>query len=275
MANDAGSRLYASAVAALVAETVTLPTDVIKTRIQVSHCRLGVLSGLQNMVRDEGLHSLWKGLGPALLRQVSYTSLSLVLYEPIRDALSFPGTDMSFAQRLCAGGSAGAISIALFNWTEVIKTQKQTSTSTLSIASIVRKVWRAGGVRGFWAGVQPNVARTFLVNAAELGTYDHAKQMLVPYLGDTLGNHIGASLVAGLASAATSTPADVVKTRLMNQAGTSNQGVVSTLRAIHYDGGYAAFYKGFIPIVIRKVAWTSCFFVLYEQGRLRLQASAS
>ena len=31
------------------------------------------------------------------------------------------------------------------------------------------------GIAGFWAGVGPNVMRCFLVNAAELGTYDQAK----------------------------------------------------------------------------------------------------
>ena len=32
-----------------------------------------------------------------------------------------------------------------------------------------KQVFAKDGIAGFWAGVQPNVARTFLVNAAELG----------------------------------------------------------------------------------------------------------
>ena len=35
------------------------------------------------------------------------------------------------------------------------------------------------GIRGFWAGLQPNIVRTFLVNAAELGTFDTVKLALV------------------------------------------------------------------------------------------------
>ena len=44
-------------------------------------------------------------------------------------------------------------------------------------------------VLGLWAGLRPNIARTFLVNAAELGTYDQAKvpqpqrQLLLPLHG--------------------------------------------------------------------------------------------
>lgn len=40
--------------------------------------------------------------------------------------------------------------------------------------------------RGLW----PNVTRTFLVNAAELGTYDEAKSRLVPILGDGFLAHV-------------------------------------------------------------------------------------
>ena len=39
-------------------------------------------------------------------------------------------------------------------------------------------------------GLEPNVARTFLVNAAELGTYDEAKSHLVPVLGDGFFAHV-------------------------------------------------------------------------------------
>ena len=39
-------------------------------------------------------------------------------------------------------------------------------------------------------GLWPNVTRTFLVNAAELGTYDEAKSRLVPILGDGFFAHV-------------------------------------------------------------------------------------
>ncbi|CAE7264636.1 PUMP2, partial [Symbiodinium sp. CCMP2456] len=106
----------------------------------------------------------------------------------------------------------------------VIKTQVQTHTgSGLSMAVVARRVWGQDGIAGFWAGVRPNIARTFLVNAAELGTYDEAKSRLRPHFGDGLLSHVGASGIAGFTSACVSTPADVVKTRLMNCAGGQKQ----------------------------------------------------
>jgi hypothetical protein len=71
------------------------------------------------------------------------------------------------------------------------------------------------------AGIGPNITRTFLVCAAELGTYDEVKTQMVSknLLQDGPEAHLCASSAAGFASASVSTPVDVIKTRLMNQAG--------------------------------------------------------
>ena len=137
------------------------------------------------------------------------------------------------------------------------------------MGAVLRGVYANGGVPAFWAGWQPNLVRTVLVNAAEIGTYDQAKHMLVPIIGDNPVAHVGASGVAGVASACTSTPADVVKTRLMNQSGgvPKYSGVLDALASILREEGALALYKGFVPIVVRKVLWCSLFFVSYERVR--------
>ena len=136
------------------------------------------------------------------------------------------------------------------------------------------QIWRNAGVGGFWRGWQPNVARCFIVNAAELGCYDQAKTSLIQSGLASEGPiaHVGASWIAGIASAFVSTPVDVVKTRLMAQAGgTATAGIA------RYDGvfdcflrmpqreGLASLYKGFVPNAARKVLWATTYFALYEQ----------
>lgn len=268
--SDAAARFQASAISAALAETLTLPTDVAKARLQV-HVggSPGMITVLRDIVEKEGVSACWKGLQPALIRQVCYTSLSLVLYEPVRDAVSQLIGGQGFGARLLAGGTAGGLAIMVFNPTEVLKTQMQTSREGVSMGAVLRGVYANGGVPAFWAGWQPNLARTFLVNAAEIGTYDQAKHMLVPIIGDNPVAHVGASGVAGVASACTSTPADVVKTRLMNQSGgvPKYSGVLDALASILREEGALALYKGFVPIVVRKVLWCSIFFVSYERVR--------
>ena len=119
-----------------------------------------------------------------------------------------------------------------------------------SMISIARDVVQKDGVLGLWAGLRPNIARTFLVNAAELGTYDQAKSVLVSAVGEGPVAHIGASGIAGVTSALTSTPADVVKTRLMNDAGGQQRytGMIHATKTIFAEEGVGALYAGFYPI---------------------------
>merc|ERR1712060_516455 len=108
-------------------------------------------------------------MGPALVRQISYSSSSLVIYEPIRDFYQRslgPGSSgasgPTYVQRLMAGGTAGGIAISIFNPAEVVKTQVQSNRQgTLRMRDVISRVWAADGLAGFWAGVKPNVARTF------------------------------------------------------------------------------------------------------------------
>ena len=236
-------------------ETCTLPTDVAKTRLQtdsVGRYKGSLVACLRSTAGVEGVGALWKGLQPALIRQVCYSSLAMVLFEPIRDVMVKKGDTPNFGQRLMAGGTAGALAITVFNPTEVIKTQMMTSSASItpSMLSIGRSVVQRDGVLGLWAGLKPNVARTFLVNAAELGTYDQAKTVLVGAIGDGPIAHIGASGIAGTVSALTSTPADVVKTRLMNDAGgeARYKGMLDAGQTILKEEGAGALYAGFYPI---------------------------
>ena len=173
------------------------------------------------------------------------------------------------------------MSITCFNWTDVIKTQIQTSTHNRGFIEVGTSIWKAEGWKGFFAGIKPNLIRTFIVNATELGVYDQVKnELFAPFFGaDNPLSHLGASSFAGVASAMTSTPADVIKTRLMNRAGRqaaeSSQkipykGFLDALRRITYEEGIGALYKGFVPICIRKTVWCTVFFVSFEQIRRRL-----
>ncbi|EKX52026.1 hypothetical protein GUITHDRAFT_65536 [Guillardia theta CCMP2712] len=286
--SPSGERLIASTGGATIAETVTLPIDTAKVRLQLQKSGArnirqykGMMDCMILIYKEEGATALFKGLGPALVRQICYTGLSFVLYEPIRDAMSGKGPDAGFMNRLIAGGTAGAIGITVMNPAEVIKTKMQGNTSSTSVRKLVVDVWSQEGIVGFWAGIRPNVTRTFLVCAAELGTYDQAKHMLISQGVFTDGPlaHLSASAIAGLASASTSTPADVVKTRLMNQAGQQHEvsqhslyyrGMFHAFTSIFKNEGVGALYKGFVPVFWRKIVWCSSFFLSCESHTMNL-----
>jgi hypothetical protein len=274
-------RFAAASIGASVAELTSLPIDICKVRLQLQKPMSNGQLKYRNMfhcgmrvAREEGANALWKGATAGLTRQISYTGLSLVIYEPIRNfvAGNTPLEDLNFIWRLAAGGTAGAVSIAMVNPTDVIKTQMQSTVGKPKMLPIIQKIWSKEGIKGFWSGVQPNIARCFIGNACELGAYDQAKTWLINTVSVSDGPiaHIGASTFAGFVSAVASCPVDVVRTRLFNQAGNIQQEYKSMIDAfinIPRREGFTALYKGFFPLFIRKVSWTVLFFLSYEQAK--------
>ena len=97
----------------------------------------------------------------------SYSSLCMVLYEPIRHALVsssfYPRTSTSsspessespatFGEKLMAGGCSGALSVSLVNPLEVIKLRMQADrTGRLyhGVGDAIRKITTTEGLAGF------------------------------------------------------------------------------------------------------------------------------
>jgi hypothetical protein len=83
-----------------------------QTRIQISSefADLGMFGTIKKVSGEEGVLGLWKGVNAAWLREASYTSLRLGLYEPIKVVFGCndPAT-ATFAGKFLAGSAAGAI----------------------------------------------------------------------------------------------------------------------------------------------------------------------
>ena len=92
-------------------EVLPQTLSLLQTRIQVSaeYGKLGMVGTVTKISGDEGVAALWKGVNAAWLREASYTSLRLGLYEPIKVAFGAAGSDASFLKKFAAGSAAGAL----------------------------------------------------------------------------------------------------------------------------------------------------------------------
>ena len=74
-------------LAGSIAEFATLPMDTIKVRMQInaSKGRLSPLDVTRKIMSEEGPRGFFKGLTPAIARQVIYQGIKMLIYEPIRD----------------------------------------------------------------------------------------------------------------------------------------------------------------------------------------------
>ncbi|XP_043712021.1 mitochondrial uncoupling protein 3 [Telopea speciosissima] len=281
------TKILLTSLSAMVAETTTFPIDITKTRLQLHGASLSSTSPTNafqvafETVQREGTLGLYKGLSPAILRHLFYTPLRIVGYEHLREA--FPIVSFSLIGKAFIGGLSGMIAQVVASPADLVKVRMQADGLLVSQGlqprytgpfDAINKIVHTEGIWGLWRGVLPNVQRAFLVNMGELACYDHAKRFIIQnqICEDGVYAHTFASIMSGLSATTLSCPADVVKTRMMNQASSKEAKVmykssydclVKTLRI----EGLRALWKGFFPTWARLGPWQFVFWVSYEKFR--------
>jgi hypothetical protein len=108
--------------AACIAEVVTLPIDTCKVRLQLlrktgagagaAQPSTSMLGMFKKVAAEEGVAGLYKGLWPALQRQVVFASLRVGIYKEIGERLKEPGqATLSLGRKVLAGLISGALGI--------------------------------------------------------------------------------------------------------------------------------------------------------------------
>lgn len=292
-----------SALAAVVAESVTYPLDLTKTRLQIQGERnvegeaaviqkRGMVRTVVGIVHEEGASKIFQGLPPALYRHIVYTGCRMSIYEVIREKILKKNPDGSYPlwKSSLGGLTAGALGQFIASPTDLVKVQMQMEgrrrlegkpPRVKNTAQAFRKIVTEEGFRGLYRGVVPNVQRAALVNMGDLATYDSVKQRILRYttLKDNWVTHTLASACSGLVAAILGTPADVVKTRIMNQPtengrGTLYKGSLDCLVKTVRQEGFFALYKGFLPIWARMAPWSLTFWITFEEIRKLCGASS-
>ncbi|XP_054707819.1 mitochondrial uncoupling protein 4-like [Uloborus diversus] len=295
-------KYFLSSCAASVAETATYPLDITKTRLQIQgettigksdgvHSRnniksRGMLHTAVGIVKDEGVFKLWQGITPAIYRHFVYSGCRMTFYEIFREKVlqRKPHESPSIWKSVLCGSASGGLGQFLASPADLVKVQMQMEGKrrleghpprVQSAWHAFRKILAEGGIGGLWKGWVPNVQRAALVNMGDLTTYDNSKHFILTHssLKDDWLTHMIASSCSGLVAATLGTPADVIKTRVMNQP-TDSRGkglfykssIDCLLKTVHQEG-FMALYKGFVPIWTRMAPWSITFWVTYEELR--------
>uniref|UniRef100_A0A8C4UCA7 Solute carrier family 25 member 14 n=83 Tax=Neoaves TaxID=3078114 RepID=A0A8C4UCA7_FALTI len=271
-------------LASIVAEFGTFPVDLTKTRLQVqgqsADARFrevryrGMFHALFRICREEGGRALYSGIAPALLRQASYGTIKIGIYQSLKRLFVDRMEDETLLINVICGVVSGVISSALANPTDVLKIRMQAQGSLFQggmIGSFI-DIYQQEGTRGLWRGVVPTAQRAAIVVGVELPVYDITKKHLIlsGLMGDTIFAHFVSSFTCGLAGAIASNPVDVVRTRMMNQraiVGSTElyKGTLDGLVKTWKSEGFFALYKGFWPNWLRLGPWNIIFFITYEQ----------
>eukprot|EP00887_Chlorella_sp_A99_P006288 scaffold3.g6288.t1 len=260
----------------------------------------GVLGTLRTVSADEGVHALWKGLGPGLQHQVLYGGLRIGLYDPVKALFPVkPAGETSFFSKVAAGIVTASFAIAVASPTDLVKVRMQAEAklppglpkrypSALGAYAIII---REEGVAALWTGLGPNVARNVAVSTAALASYDQIKEVLLKLMedngachlagshqhpfrtlaipaglfSDNVTCHLASSLVAGFMSTVCGSPFDVIKSRMMGAAPGTYSGMMDAFLQTLRREGPLALYNGFAMNYARLGSWNVVMFLTLEQ----------
>ncbi|CAH1431340.1 unnamed protein product [Lactuca virosa] len=289
---DAVSGASAGAIAA----TLMSPLDVIKTRLQVyglpdvpRNKGSVIVTSFQNIIRNEGLRGLYRGLSPTLAALLPNWAVYFAVYGQLKELLDSHGDGMghlTFGANMIAASGAGAATAITTNPLWVVKTRLQTQGMRVgvvpytSISSALRRIVHEEGFRGLYSGLLPSLAGISHV-AIQFPAYEKIKL----YLADrdhTTTNELSpgklaiASSMSKVLASLMTYPHEVIRSRLQEQGQVRNTenhyaGVVDCVKKVFRKDGVAGFYRGCATNLLRTTPSAVITFTSYEMINRFLQ----
>jgi len=284
-----------SAISSCSAEFVTFPFDWAKSRLQLlgqsnvsaplsslqstrSGSHKGMVRVMVDATRNEGPSVLFTGLKPALLRQATYGTFKMTLYQHFKGVLSSKTKLRSDSVNIISAVGSGALSSAICNPTDLMKVRLQSGDFRYQYNGLLdafSSIVKAEGWRGLYKGVIPTTQRATLITLLTLPTYDFAKKVLLEHkvfeYRDNMYTHFLASTFSAVVSTLGTQPIDVMKTRMMNQPFDEHgRGVLyrsswDCLQKTVRMEGIGACWSGTVPTFFRSGPWLIVFWCAYEQ----------
>uniref|UniRef100_A0A6G1SA08 Solute carrier family 25 member 40 n=1 Tax=Aceria tosichella TaxID=561515 RepID=A0A6G1SA08_9ACAR len=184
------------ATARCIAATTISPLEMVRTKMQSKKLTyLEVATAVKQLVKYEGPLSLWRGLGPTLLRDVPFSSIYWAGYEFMKQRFDQRKPTLQFS--LSAGALAGSIAAITTLPFDVAKTHRQIELGERDLidpskrqgsdannhrtTKILRKIYKQSGVPGLFSGIVPRVIKVAPSCAIMISCYEFGKQFFVKY----------------------------------------------------------------------------------------------
>ncbi|GAA5844394.1 hypothetical protein JCM11251_007596 [Rhodosporidiobolus azoricus] len=280
-----GRKILLAGMSNMTAALVTNPADLVKVRQQLqlkSISKTGqevrrstnAWRTFVDMVRSEGLGSIYKGLSGSLLREGSYSGIRMGGYDLVKSSLvkSFPLADPNgFGTKLAAGMASGMVGAAIANPADLLKVRLQAPSASGTLRSHFNEIVSQHGFKGLYKALGPTTIRAGILTSSQLGCYDQVKHMLKRDFPATFNEgfrtHLVASAIAGFCCSAASNPVDVIKVRMMTDKTGHYRNALHCAALLLKNEGPLAYFKGFTMCFARLWPHSLVSLVVFEQLR--------
>ena len=154
--------------------SIVSPLELIRTNLQSTpkssanpHTLGSVLISVRRLVRDQGIRSLWRGLGPTLWRDVPFSGIYWAGYEGWKKVFKRRGMSGAWVAFL-SGAVSGTSAALITSPFDVLKTRRQALVMTSTVASmrtstaslpLLAQIVRTEGMSALFAGILPRTAK--------------------------------------------------------------------------------------------------------------------
>ncbi|GAW79666.1 dicarboxylate/tricarboxylate carrier [Plasmodium gonderi] len=245
------------------------PLDMIKVRIQLNAEGKNAIKNPfiigTNIIKNEGVLSLYKGLDAGLTRQIVYTTGRLGLFRTFSDMVKKEGEPLPFYKKCFCALAAGGLGAFLGNPADLslIRLQadntlpKELKRNYTGVFNAVYRISKEEGILALWKGSVPTIARAMSLNLGMLSTYDQSKEYLEKYLGVGMKTNLVASVISGFFAVTLSLPFDFVKTCMQKMKvdpvtkKVPYKNMLDCSYQLYKKGGISIFYASYATYYVR------------------------
>jgi solute carrier family 25 phosphate transporter 23/24/25/41 len=300
-ANDTTKLLFCGGFAGAVSKTATAPLARLTILYQVGgissiypyqydqHARRpSVLRGLQHVVRNEGLRSLWKGNGVTIVHRIPYSATNFWTYEKVNELWKERlGKRNDVSRRLVSGGTAGMVACTIAYPLDLIRTRLAAQSETIlydGITDAVRKITQEEGFFGLYRGLGATLLQVTPSLGINYAAYETARSKYMSYMNQaepTVAMSLVCGSAAGLVSSTTTFPLDLVRRRLQLQGNTRSSKMygsyLGAFKDIYLTEGWRGLYSGILPEYYKVIPGVAIAFCAYEvmKGTLKVETNAT
>lgn len=265
------------------------PVDVVKTRIQLEPevYNRGMVGGFRQVIANEGAGALLTGLGPTVIGYSIQGALKFGGYEFWKKKfIDSMGVDAARENRqaIYLGASALAefvadIALCPLEATR-IRLVSQPSFAT-GLAPAFARIAREEGLGGFYAGFGPICFKQIPYTMAKFAVFEVAQEKIIATTGKSKTElapsqltmiNLGGGLIAGMAAAVISQPADTLLSKINKTKGEPGQGIASRLVTMAGQLGVKGLFTGMSARLVMIGTLTAGQFMIYDDIKRMLGA---
>lgn len=171
-------RLAAGACAGMTSTLVTYPLDVLRLRLAVDPGYQTMTDVFVKMLKEEGVGSFYRGLGPSLIGIAPYVAVNFCVFDLVKKSLPEKFRNKAEASIMTAFMAATIATLTCYPLDTIRRQMQMRGTPYKNILDACSGIIARDGVVGLYRGFVPNALKTLPNSSIKLTTFDAMKRVI-------------------------------------------------------------------------------------------------